>query len=135
MFEVNKGHSFKDGPYFGSNEQLIDRLNGILKQGDVVFTMGAGDVYKLKSELIKIINHKSQITNKSQILNLKLKIERKQRFKSFLNTLKTNSVAEYFLDARTREDLIEGKKFALENKLPLFILAGGSNLAIVKRQD
>jgi UDP-N-acetylmuramate dehydrogenase len=36
------------------------------------------------------------------------------------------------LEAKTREDLIEGKKFALKNKLSLFILAGGSNLAIVK---
>ena len=36
------------------------------------------------------------------------------------------------MEARTREDLIEGKNFALKNKLPLFILAGGSNLAIIK---
>jgi len=36
------------------------------------------------------------------------------------------------LEADTREDLLEGKKFALKNKLSLFILAGGSNLAIIK---
>ena len=30
--------------------------------------------------------------------------------------------------------MIEGKKFSLKNKLPLFILAGGSNLAIVKEK-
>jgi UDP-N-acetylmuramate--L-alanine ligase/UDP-N-acetylenolpyruvoylglucosamine reductase len=121
----------KDCLYSESNEQLINQLDDILKQGDVVFTMGAGDVYKLKNELIKIINNKSQMTNKFQILNFKLQIEKNKDLKQF-NTLKTSAIAEYFLEARTREDLIKGKNFALKNKLPLFILAGGSNLAIIK---
>ena len=86
--------------------------------------MGAGDVYKLKGKLIEMINNKSQMTNELQIEKNKDLIQ--------FNTLKTNSVAEYFLEAKTRKDLIEGKKFSLKNKLPLFILAGGSNLAIVK---
>ena len=104
--------------YVDSNVQLINQLAIILKEGDVVFTMGAGDVYKLREQIIKIINSK-------------LKID-KDKDLSFFNTLRTKTVAQYFLDARTREDLIGGIKFALENKLSLFILAGGSNLAIVK---
>lgn len=115
--------------FVDSNARLINQLDRILKEGDVVFTMGAGDVYKLKSELIKIINNKSQITNKFQILNLK--IEKNKDLVQF-NTLRTSTVAEYFLEAKTRKDLIEGKKFALKNKLPLFVIAGGSNLAIIK---
>jgi UDP-N-acetylmuramate--L-alanine ligase/UDP-N-acetylenolpyruvoylglucosamine reductase len=103
-----------------TNEQLINELKKILKSGDVVFTMGAGNVYKLKKQIIEIINQKSG-----------LKIERNKNLLLY-NTLKTNSLAEYFLEARTREDLIEGKKFALENQLSVFILAGGSNLALVK---
>ncbi len=118
-------------PYFGSKEQVVDKLGSILKNGDVIFTMGAGDVYKLKDVIIKIINNKSQMTNKFKISNFKLQIERDKDLKQF-NTLKTSAIAEYFLEAKNREDLIEGKKFALKNKLPLFILAGGSNLAIVK---
>ena len=117
--------------YVESNKQLINQLDRILKVGDVVFTMGAGDVYKLKDELIEMINNKSQMTNELQITNNKLQIEKNKNLIKF-NTLKTHSVAEYFLEAKTREDLIEGKKFALKNKLSLFIIAGGSNLAIVK---
>ena len=122
----------KDCLYSGSNVQLINQLDRILKTGDIVFTMGAGDVYKLREQIIKLINQKSK--GKSQKLKSKLKslnIEKNKNLNQF-NTLRTSAVAEYFLEAKTREDLVEGKKFALKNKLPLFILAGGSNLAIVK---
>jgi UDP-N-acetylmuramate dehydrogenase len=109
-----------------SKEQVIKKLETILKNGDVIFTMGAGDVYKLKDKIIKLINSK-------QNKNFKLKIEKNKELRQF-NTLRINSVAEYFLDAKTREDLIEGVRFAHKNKLQLFILAGGSNLAIIKEK-
>ncbi|MEK7110131.1 MAG: UDP-N-acetylmuramate--L-alanine ligase [Patescibacteria group bacterium] len=112
----------KDCLYSNSNAQLINQLDKVLKTGDVVFTMGAGDVYKLKNKIKNSIN---------KIMNYGLRIEKNKDLKQF-NTLRTPAIAEYFLEAKTKEDLIEGKKFALKNKLPLFILAGGSNLAIVK---
>ena len=118
----------KDCLYSGSIVQLINQLDNILKNGDVVFTMGAGDVYKLAENIKYQI---SNIKKKFQISNFKFQIEKNKDLIQF-NTLRTASVAEYFLEAKTREDLIEGKKFALKNNLSLFILAGGSNLAIVK---
>jgi len=111
--------------YVESNVQLINQLYKVIKKGDVIFTMGAGDVYKLKNQIIKVIDQISNIKN--------FKIEKNKDLIQF-NTLKTNSVAEYFVEAKTRENLIEGKKFALKNELSLFILAGGSNLAIVKEK-
>ncbi|MFA6017503.1 MAG: UDP-N-acetylmuramate--L-alanine ligase [Patescibacteria group bacterium] len=116
----------KDCLYSESKEQLINQLGKILEEGDVVFTMGAGDVYKLKEEIIQLINSK-------QIANYELRIEKNKDLVQF-NTLRTSAVAEYFLEARTREDLIEGKKFAFKNKLQLLIISGGSNLAIVKNE-
>jgi len=112
--------------YIESDNRLIKKLDEVIEGGDVVFTMGAGNVYKLKDKIIKIINSKTRITNE-------LKIEKNKDLIQF-NTLKTNSTAEYFLEAKTRKDLIEGKEYALKNRLPLFILAGGSNLAIVKEK-
>ncbi|EKE13669.1 MAG: UDP-N-acetylmuramate-L-alanine ligase [uncultured bacterium] len=108
--------------YSSSNVQLINQLDTILREGDVVFTMGAGDVYKHAE------NIKYQILN---IKNKKLNIQKNINLKQF-STLRTSAIAKYFLEAKTREDLIEGQKFASKNKLNLFILAGGSNLAIVK---
>jgi len=116
--------------YVESNSQLIIQLDRLVKNGDVLFTMGAGDVYKLKNKIIKIINLKSQISNlksKSQILNLKKNVDI-----SHYLTLRNHVRAEYFFEAKTREDLIEVKKYSLENNIQPFILGGGSNLAITK---
>jgi UDP-N-acetylmuramate--L-alanine ligase/UDP-N-acetylenolpyruvoylglucosamine reductase len=115
--------------YVKSDVQLISRLDNILKDGDVVFTMGAGDVYKLKNKLVKMINNKLQMTNQFQISNFKFQ----KNIDLFPHlTLRTHVVAEYFVEARTRDDLIQAKKYSFKNKIPLFILGGGSNLAIIK---
>lgn len=108
---------------FDTKDKLLDKLKKIINPGDIIFTMGAGDVYKLKDKIIKIINLKST----SQILNLKRKVE----LFPFL-TLRTHAVAERFLEAKTKNDLINAKKYCLKHNLPLFILGGGSNLAIIK---
>ncbi len=41
---------------FGSKEDLTEYLSGHISQGDIIFTMGAGDVYKLDGEIEKIID-------------------------------------------------------------------------------
>lgn len=41
---------------YGSKEELLAKLGSFIKAGDVIFTMGAGDVYKLKDDIIKIIS-------------------------------------------------------------------------------
>ena len=62
---------------------------------------------------------------------MKIKLEKNKDITSYL-TLKTKVRAEYFFEAKTREDLIMAKKTSIEQKLPLLILAGGSNFAITK---
>lgn len=49
-------------------------------------------------------------------------------------TLKTHVRAENFFEARSRQDLVDAKKYSLKKNMPLFILGGGSNLAIVKEK-
>ena len=110
--------------YVESSVQLINRLEKFVKKGDVIFTMGAGDVYKLKDKIIKTING---------LTNYGLRIEKNKDLSHYL-TLRNQVKAEYFLEARTRGDLIEAKKYCLKNKLPLFMLGGGSNLAIIKEK-
>lgn len=109
--------------YVGSNEELIYQLENTVKEGDVIFTMGAGDVYKLKRSIIKIING---------LTDYGLLIEKNKDISHFL-TLRNHVKVEYFLEAKTRQDLINAKKYSIKNKIPLFILGGGSNLAITKR--
>lgn len=40
---------------FFTNNELILKLQSRLKKNDVIFTIGAGDVYKLKNEIIKLL--------------------------------------------------------------------------------
>ncbi len=48
-------------------------------------------------------------------------------------TLRMKSTAQYFFEARSREDLIAARKYSLEKKIPFLILGGGSNVAILKK--
>lgn len=40
---------------YSDKSELLTRLKEVLKAGDVVFTMGAGDIYKLKNDIIEVI--------------------------------------------------------------------------------
>jgi UDP-N-acetylmuramate dehydrogenase len=49
-------------------------------------------------------------------------------------TMKTQTVAEYFFQAETRDELINAIKVAHELNLPMFMLGGGSNIAVLHSQ-
>lgn len=40
---------------YNSTDEIVTALGGILRKGDVVFTMGAGDIYKIGSDIISLI--------------------------------------------------------------------------------
>jgi UDP-N-acetylenolpyruvoylglucosamine reductase len=108
--------------YVSSVEKLIDELKKVLKKDDVIFTIGAGDVYKIAPKVKEVVSSLNRI-----------KILENIDLKSF-NTLKTSSIAQYFFEAKTKDDLVAAKKYSLEKKLPLLIIGGGSNLAILKEK-
>ena len=49
-------------------------------------------------------------------------------------TLRTQTKVQYYFEAVTRRDLINAKIASLKLQLPLFIIGGGSNLAIIKKK-
>lgn len=57
---------------------------------------------------------------------------RKDKDISFYFTLRTHTIAEYYLEVETRQDWVDIVKFAHDNTIPLFILGGGSNMAVTK---
>ena len=107
--------------YVEDNKALIENLIKYLREGDVVFTMGAGDVYKLKKEIIPIIDG---------LAGYGLRVQKNIDLYPFL-TLKTHVVADEFIDAKSRFDIVDAKKLATSTKRPFFIFGGGSNLAVV----
>ena len=49
-------------------------------------------------------------------------------------TLRTQTVAEFYFEARTREDLVNAISAAQKLNIPLFILGGGSNIAVLQER-
>ena len=45
-----------------SKEYILNKLDKYLKKKDIVFTVGAGDIYKLHGDIIKIMNRHAQNT-------------------------------------------------------------------------
>jgi UDP-N-acetylmuramate dehydrogenase len=61
------------------------------------------------------------------------RIEKNKDLYPFL-TLKIHVIAQFFFEAKTSDDLIDIKKYAIKQKIPLFILGGGSNLFFTKNK-
>ncbi|MDP1759543.1 MAG: UDP-N-acetylmuramate--L-alanine ligase [Thermodesulfovibrionales bacterium] len=59
LLERIKKTGHKDAAYFPDREKLMNNLLMRLKSGDVVFTLGAGDVWKLGEEMLKKLRVKS----------------------------------------------------------------------------
>lgn len=53
--DIIKTGMLKNGESVETNENLMKKLQAKLKKNDVIFTMGAGDVYKLKDDIIKLL--------------------------------------------------------------------------------
>lgn len=100
--------------------QLINKLKQVIKKGDVVFTMGAGDVYKLKNSLIELING-------LRIMDFKEKLVKNKDITGNL-TMRVKTVAENYIEAKSREDFIKAVNLAKQTNQPLHLLGGGSNL-------
>jgi UDP-N-acetylmuramate dehydrogenase len=60
------------------------------------------------------------------------KIEKDKLLKNY-NTMRVSCVADYFLKAERKEDVLMGLDFSKENKIPLLIVGRGSNLILPSR--
>ncbi|MDO8497225.1 MAG: UDP-N-acetylmuramate dehydrogenase [bacterium] len=61
------------------------------------------------------------------------KIQKDKNISSYI-TLRTETVAEYFIEAETKEDWLTLFHLTHEHTIPLFIIGGGSNLAILQNK-
>jgi UDP-N-acetylmuramate-alanine ligase len=50
-----KAKSYEHFYAYESKEDLLEQLTEYMDKNDVIFTMGAGDVYKLKDDIIRLI--------------------------------------------------------------------------------
>jgi len=73
------------------------------------------------------------VFNKLEKILGKNKVKQNVNLSPYL-TLRTKTIARFYFEANTREDLVAAKKASLETSLPMFMIGGGSNMVIAKPQ-
>lgn len=56
LFEGIREYGHKNVSYFARKEEIVDHLLAIVHPGDLVITLGAGDVWQVADELVKRLN-------------------------------------------------------------------------------
>jgi UDP-N-acetylmuramate--alanine ligase len=57
LYEGIKKYGHKDVAFIPEREKVVDHLLGTLRKGDLVITLGAGDVWKIGEEVVKRLEH------------------------------------------------------------------------------
>ena len=55
LYEGIKKHGHRDAAFIPDREKLIEHLVGVIKKGDLVLTLGAGDVWKIGEQFLERI--------------------------------------------------------------------------------
>ncbi len=56
VYEGIKKHGHKDVTFIPDREQVVDHVAGALRSGDLLITLGAGDVWKVGEQVLKKLN-------------------------------------------------------------------------------
>jgi UDP-N-acetylmuramate--alanine ligase len=57
IYEGIKKYGHRDVTFIPEREKIVDHLMGALRKGDLVITLGAGDVWKIGEEVVKRLEH------------------------------------------------------------------------------
>ncbi len=55
LVEEAKTKSYQNFYAYSTKEDFLNKLSDVLEDGDIIFTMGAGDVYKLRDDIIRVM--------------------------------------------------------------------------------
>lgn len=122
--EISRYH--KNVAYTGKHEQTIKWIKKNSKSGDVVLTLGAGDIFLLHGMLREISNFQ---TNPKFKIKMNKNLIKNILFSS-LTTLRIGGPIRYFAPAFTTNELFQLIKIAKEKNMPYLIIGGGSNLLV-----
>jgi UDP-N-acetylmuramate--alanine ligase len=60
LFEGIKKHGHKDVTFIPEREKIVDHLTAVLKKGDLLITLGAGDVWKVGEQVLEKLQHEDR---------------------------------------------------------------------------
>ena len=57
LFEGIKKYGHKDVTFIADREKIVEHMVSVLKRGDLMITLGAGDVWKLGEQVVERLKH------------------------------------------------------------------------------
>lgn len=102
-------------------EDVIPELEKIVKDYDIVFTMGAGDLYKKHKELCRLVTPPTRQTGLTQTPGV---CEGLANYTTF----KMGGEPENLIVVNTTEELKDAVKISIDKNIKYYLLAGGSNI-------
>ena len=110
-------------------------LKDNIKKGDVIITIGAGDIFLWRKEISKLIRGVPQNTSEvarqpAGLLRGECLEIKKNIILAPYTSFGIGGPAEYFIEAKDSSQIIEAIKWAESKKIPFRILGGGTNILI-----
>lgn len=112
---------------YQSKKNLAYFLEKNIRQGDIICTMGAGDIYALHHDIIEIMNN--QVFPDLERVFGKSRLKRQVKLAPY-STFKMGGIAEYYYEALIKEDIIACVNACHTLNIRLTILGGASNVVI-----
>jgi UDP-N-acetylmuramate--alanine ligase len=131
--------------YSGSTQDTVHVLRNLLRSGDLVFIMGAGDIYTVTEQLLRAVEPgRGQARGQGQALPLQLPFDVEKayaelRFRFGASTRRNEPLARHctfgvggpadiWVSLESREDLIALVTLCAERRWPLLLVGNGTNV-------
>lgn len=131
IYEAARKHGNEKMVYIPQREKINDYLVPLVKSGDLVLFMGAGDIWKIAEDLVKRLEDKSPETNhQNNGLHIHGSVQTHVPMKKH-TYIRVGGEADIFVTAESVEDLKEISRYTQKKKLKLFPVGAGSNLLVL----
>ena len=106
-------------------EQITYELGRMLEPGDLVLSLGAGNIHEQGAALVRDVTILDELLNLMGPGNIKLHEPLGRH-----TTMRVGGPAQFWAEPETEEGFARLVRYCTEKKLPLFVMGRGSNLLI-----
>lgn len=98
-----------------SIDQIMEIIKKEKKDDDIFVVMGAGNSNKWAQEIVEILHKNTQVSF------------------SDITTLKVGGRIKHYFEVKSKEELVEKVNLATQEKLPIFVIGGGTDIAVTEK--
>ena len=142
LYEAIATKKLEDAVFEGDLEMLAVRLVSEAKPGDIILTMGAGDIYKVAETLAKklrargpcLLNPEKQAADMQAdlevLLSEKAKIRRDEPMARH-TSMRIGGPAEFWIEPANERDLARLLHYCHVREIPVTVIGRGTNLLVL----